>query len=148
LSEKAIASFPYVSFPLLPDEAHPGGSIAHRPLAFATITASNGASTRCIVIPDSGADACLFPLSMAILLKLDILKLPKGLTGGVGSSANTTYYDTITIDLGYGIAFSAYTGFTEAMDRLGLGLLGQNGFFEHYRVEFLLTEKIFTIESV
>jgi hypothetical protein len=101
----AIAAFPYVSFPLLANEAFPHGSMAYRPLAFATITASSGASTRCIVLPDSGADACLFPMSLAILLKLDVLKLPKGLTGGVGSSANFTYYDTITVDLGRELCF-------------------------------------------
>ena len=144
----AIATFPYVALPLPADEARPHGLIAHRPLAFATVTASNGESARCIVLPDSGADACLFPLSIAILLKLDVLKLPKALTGGVGSNANTTYYDTITIDLGSGIVFSAYTGFTPGMDQMGLGLLGQDGFFENYRVEFMLSKKIFTIESV
>ena len=99
-------------------------------------------------MPDTGADACLFPLSLAILLKLDVLKLPKALTGGVGSNANTTYYDTITIDLGSGIVFSAYTGFTQGMDQMGLGLLGQDGFFEYYRVEFLLSKNVFTIESL
>ena len=98
-------------------------------------------------MPDSGADSCLFPLSIAILLKLDVLKLPKALTGGVGSSTNVTFYDTITIDLGSGIEFSAYTGFTQGMDYMGVGLLGQDGFFEHYRVEFSLSRKVFTIES-
>ena len=144
----AIATFPYVALPLPADEARPHGLIAHRPLAFATVTASNGESARCIVLPDSGADACLFPLSIAMLLKLDVLKLPKALTGGVGSNANTTYYDTITIDLGSGIVFSAYTGFTQGMDQMGLGLLGQDGFFAHFRVEFLLSKNIFMIESV
>jgi hypothetical protein len=144
----AIFTFPYVALPLPADEARPHGLIAHRPLAFATVTASSGESARCLVMPDSGADACLFPLSLALLLKLDVLKLPKSLTGGVGSNANITYYDTITIDLGNGIAFSAYTGFTQGMDQMGLGLLGQDGFFEHFRVEFLLSQKTFTIESI
>ena len=143
----AIAIFPYFSLPLPADEAHPQGSIAHRPLAFATITGSNGSSTRCIVMSDSGADACLFPLSLEIDLKLDILGLPKGLTGGVGSSANTTCWDTIAVDLGHGIAFSVYSGFSKGMDQMGLGLLGQVGFFDRYRVEFLLSRKVFTIES-
>ncbi len=100
-----------------------------------------------MVLPDSGADACLFPLSLAILLKLDVLKLPKALTGGVGSQANVTYYDTIMIDLGEGVAFSAFSGFTQGMDSIGLGLLGQAGFFEQFRVEFLHKQKVFTIES-
>jgi hypothetical protein len=100
-----------------------------------------------MVLPDSGADACLFPLSLAILLKLDVLKLPKALTGGVGSQANVTYYDTIAIDLGSGIAFTAYSGFTNGVDSIGLGLLGQAGFFEQFRVEFQHKQKVFTIES-
>jgi hypothetical protein len=33
------------------------------------------------------------------------------------------------------------------MDQMGLGLLGQVGFFDRYRVEFLLSRKVFTIES-
>jgi hypothetical protein len=80
-------------------------------------------------------------------LKLDILRLPKGLTGGVGSSANITYWDTIAIDLGHGIIFSASTGFAQGMDQMGLGLLGQVGFFDHFRVEFQLNRRIFTVES-
>jgi len=56
-------------------------------------------------MPDSGADACVFPLSLAILLKLDVLNLPKAYTGGVGSQNNPTYYDTVTIDMGEGIVF-------------------------------------------
>ena len=83
-----------------------------------------------------------------MVLKLDVLSLPKGLTGGLGSGANITYWDTITVDLGHGIIFSAYTGFTQGMDPMGLGLLGQDGFFERYRVEFLLSKRIFTIESI
>jgi hypothetical protein len=99
-------------------------------------------------MPDSGADACLFPLSLAKLLKLDILSLPKSLTGGLGSAANLTYWETITVDLGHGIVFLAYTGFTEGMDQMGLGLLGQDGFFARYRVEFTLSKRVFTIESI
>ena len=144
----AVVAFPYVAIPLPADEAHPHGFVAHRPLAVATVTASNGESTRCMVMPDSGADACLFPLSLAILLKLDILRLPKALTGGVGGNANTTYYDTITADLGNGIAFSAYAGFTLGLEQMGLGLLGQDGFFGQYRVEFLMMRNVFTIETV
>jgi hypothetical protein len=144
----AKATYPYVSISLPVNEAYPQGTTAFRPLTFATLTAANGESIRCMVLPDSGADACLFPLSLAILLKLDVINLPKALTGGVGSQANVTYYDTITIDLGGGITFSAYVGFTQGMDPIGFGLLGQSGFFEQHKVEFNHRQKIFTVESV
>jgi hypothetical protein len=126
----AKAAYVYVPFSIEPDPAHPQGYVAHRPLAIATITATNGHSLRCIVLPDSGADACLFPLSLAIMLKLDVLLLPKSLTMGVGSQANPTYYDKLLIDMGKGIVFTAYVGFTQGMDSVGMGLLGQDGFFD------------------
>jgi hypothetical protein len=66
----------------------------------------------------------------------------------LGGGANITYWDTITIDLGHDLVFSAYTGFTEGMEPMGLGLLGQDAFFERHRVEFLLSKKVFTIESI
>ncbi len=113
----------------------------------AALTASNGEQIQFTVLPDSGADACLFPLRLASLLKIDLLRLPKALTGGVGSQSNMTYYDTLAIGLGNGIAFSAYAGFTRGLDPVGFGLLGQAGFFENHRVEFSHRRKIFTIES-
>jgi hypothetical protein len=139
---------PYSSFPVSASEVYPHGTTAHRPVALATVTASNGQSVQWIVMPDSGADACLFPLALAIVLKINILKLPKAFTGGVGSQVNVTYYDNLTIDLGNGIVFTAYVGFTQGMDQVGLGLLGQSGFFDRYNVEFLHSRKIFTIDPV
>jgi hypothetical protein len=49
--------------------------------------------------------------------------------------------------LGNGITFSAFVGFNQGMDPIGFGLLGQAGFFEKHRVEFLHSQKVFTVES-
>lgn len=144
----ARATFRYLGFPLPPNEAYPQGTVAYRPLAIATITASNRESARFVVLPDSGADACLFPLALALLLRLDVLRLPKAVTGGVGSNANVTYYDTVTIDMGSGITFTSYVGFTQAMDNVGMGLLGQGGFFEYYEVEFMHSQRTFAITTL
>jgi hypothetical protein len=144
----ATVSYPYVAFPLPANEAYPQGTVAYRPLAIATIKASNGQSLRWLVLPDSGADACLFPLSLAIMLQIDVLKLPKAITRGVGNSANVTYYDTVSIDLGDGIAFTSYVGFSEGMDQVGLGLLGQAGFFEYYTVEFKHKQRRYTVQTI
>jgi hypothetical protein len=139
-------SFAYTPVELSASEPYPHGITMYRPLMMATVTASNGKALQWLVMPDSGADACLFPMSLAVLLKLNIPSLPKTLTGGVGSSANVTYYDTISINLQNGIEFKAFVGFTEGMDGVGFGLLGQDGFFDKYDVEFLRHNKLFTIE--
>jgi hypothetical protein len=44
-------------------------------------------------------------------------------------------------------AFKTYAGFTPGMDNQGIGLLGQTGFFENFRVTFDHKARIFTIES-
>lgn len=144
----AKVAYPYESVRVAADDAHPQGFIAHRPVLFVTITASNRQSVRFSALLDSGADSCVFPLSLALLLKLDVLSLPKALTSGVGSEANTTYYDHVTIDLGNGLIFKAHAGFTSGMDAIGLGLLGQQGFFEVHHVEFRQSEGIFTVEKI
>ena len=103
---------------------------------------------RCLVCPDTGADYCVFPASFAALLGLDILRMPKNLTSGVGSTANVTYYDSLDIDLGRGIQFHSYVGFTAGMEVHGIGLLGQTGFFDYYNVSFFRSQHRFTIETI
>lgn len=102
---------------------------------------------RCIVCLDTGADHCVFPAAFALSLGIDLLTLKKQLTGGVGSTANPTYYTNLEITLGGGIQFKSYVGFTPALDAQGIGLLGQFGFFEYYNVHFRLREQRFTIET-
>jgi hypothetical protein len=143
-----IVEYPYLEIPAPPSAPFPNGQLFRRPLLVATLTAeTTGKILRCLVCPDSGADYCLFPTSFAALLGLDVLTMPKNLTIGVGSSANTTYYGTLGIDVGMGIAFKSYVGFTTGLDSVGLGLLGQAGFFEYYNVTFRYKDRRFIIES-
>jgi hypothetical protein len=114
-------AYPFFRFSIPANDPYPQGQIVFRPWVPASLTAQNGESLRCYVCLDTGADACLFPLVMAIALKLDVLSLPKAMTGGVGATTNVTYYANITIDIGHGISFPAYAGFTEGMNTQGIG---------------------------
>ena len=51
--------------------------------------------------------------------------MSQGVTGGVGNANNLTYYATIRVNVGEGLEFEALVGFTDAMDAVGFGLLGQ-----------------------
>ena len=75
----------------------------------------------CIVWPDSGADHCLLPVSFALALGLDLLKMPRQVTGGVGNTGNVTYYEKVDIDLGIGVELNALAGFTAGMEAHGIG---------------------------
>ncbi len=84
---------------------------------------------------------------MARSLGLNLAALPRSSITGVGSAENITYYATVTVDIGNGLRFVTTAGFTQGMDRAGFGLLGQQGFFENYNVEFRHRDRVFTIET-
>lgn len=85
---------------------------------------------------DSGADHCVFPQSFMSPLGLDHAKSPVEGTSGVGSTNLPTHFSDIVIDLQGLIQIPIYAGFTTGMDKLGIGLLGQAGFFEAFKITF------------
>ncbi len=139
-------SFDYYGSVLPPTAPFPEGQTAYRPAMIATLTAAGGNSFRCIVIADSGADQCVFPVSFAIALGLDPLHMLQQLTGGVGNTGNVTFYGNVTIAIANGPTFKTYAGFTSGLESQGVGLLGQQGFFENHVVTFDYKNKKFHIE--
>jgi hypothetical protein len=80
-------------------------------------------------------------------LGLDPLTIPVEQTAGVGSSSVPTQYAHVTVDI-QGIGqFAAFAGFTSGLDPVGLGLLGQMGFFERFKIAFDHANKTYTIEA-
>jgi hypothetical protein len=95
---------------------------------------------------DCGADNCAFPLSFTKALGLDPLAAPHEGTSGVGSYNVPTYFWNLEIDLQGLTRFPVFAGFTPGLDQLGLGLLGQSGFFDRFNISFNLRQGIFEIE--
>jgi hypothetical protein len=78
-------------------------------------------------------------------LGLDPLTSPVNPTAGVGSSNVLTHFANVTLDF-TAVQIAVYVGFTTGMDQHGMGLLGQAGFFENFKVTFDYKKKIFTVE--
>jgi len=94
---------------------------------------------------DSGADQCVFPLALA--LGLNPYLGPSELFGGLGSSQVPVYFWDVVVELPGITTFPVRVGFTEGLNQLGVGLLGQGGFFNRFRVNFRLNrEADFEIE--
>ena len=81
-------------------------------------------------------------------LGLDPWACPTEMIAGVGSTNIPTHYTDATLDLQGIIQYRAYVGFTTGLEQLGLGLLGQVGFFDRFRVHFRLPENKCDIEIV
>ena len=147
----AAYTFEYTAIPIVPSEAFPNGQTAYRPLVRARVVApASGSFLRCLVLADTGADHCIFPLSFASAIGLDQLQMKMQNTTGVGNTGNATYYEDIRIEIplarGMTLTFTTTAGFTAGMDQLGIGLLGQTGFFETFPTTFNHKARIFTID--
>ena len=101
----------------------------------------------CAVCLDSGSDHCLFPMSLVPSLGFDPLDMPSQPISGLGNSGNIAYFESVEIDLGNGVHFRTLAGFTKALDGGRMGLLGQVGFFENFRVTFDYTSRRFHIDT-
>jgi len=72
--------------------------------------------------------------------------LPFDQAAGVGGSGKRLFHN-ITIDLSGFAPFQVYAGFAEHLDNLGMGILGQKGFFDRFKVHFDLPQGNFEIEG-
>ena len=129
-----MASFDYVY-----DGSH------WRPRASLLITSSDKVSLQAAALVDSGADLCLFPSALALLLGLRLSQMRTAPVAGLGGRPGVAYLETVTLDLGFDILVQTEVGFTTGLNFLGIGLLGQRGFFDRFRVCFDLPGRVFTI---
>jgi hypothetical protein len=100
----------------------------------------------CYAIVDLGSDHCVFPRSFLQPLGLNPLEAPIELTTGVGSTNVPTHFVNVEIDLQGVVRFPVYAGFTTGLDAVGMGLLGQSGFFDRFVVHFKLIQGVYEIE--
>ena len=138
----------YTRIRLQPSAPFPEGQVVARPQIILRLTLPDSPTgVICAAYLDTGADHCVFPLSFAHQLDLDPTKMPAASTGGVTGRGDVCYSDIrLSIPLGGRVfAFVARVGFTEGLDALGVGLLGQTGFFDKFVVAFDRAQETFTI---
>lgn len=141
----AIYPVQYTTIPILASPAFPNGRVARRPVLLLTLIAGANRIS-CYGIVDSGADHCAFPRSFMQPLGLNPLTAPIEPTTGVGSANVPTHFVNIMADLQGIVQFPLYAGFTTGLDALGVGLLGQSGFFDQFTVHFRLAQGIYELE--
>ena len=141
-------SFDYDRYESPPSAPHPHGRTVLRPWLTARVSTVAGAPfVSCTACLDTGADDCVFPLPIAKRIGLDIASMPKGDVLGVGGKKDV-YYANVRIEIplplgqGNSMVFETRVGFVQD---LGIGLLGQVGFFDRFDVTFAQRRGIFTI---
>jgi hypothetical protein len=100
-----------------------------------------------LVLIDSGADYCIFHASVGEQLGLDI-KSGKLLTfWGTSGEPQKAYFHETTFKIG-GISHTCNVGFSYDIEKLAYGLLGQDGFFNKWKVKFEYQKENIEIKEI
>lgn len=88
-----------------------------------------------LVLIDSGADYCIFHAKMGELLELDIKSGTPLTFYGTSGQPQKAYFHNIEFKIG-GHKHKCKVGFSYDMEKLAYGLLGQDGFFDKWLIQF------------
>jgi hypothetical protein len=146
---------PYTILPVQPDTAFPQRSAIRRPIV-ALLLQKNNHSLIAYAVADTGADLCVFPASFATALGILIPTSRVSVFSGSGDLAQTAYFEQVQATIlpmdspgiepdQEPITFPLFVGFCETLEHLGMGLLGQEGFFSQYQVTFHNAQSYFEI---
>ena len=131
--------FRYTEIPNQQDPARP----FHRPYLIVRLT--NGTKHKDVIsLVDSGADLCLFHSDIGKLIGIDVEAGSEVAFQGVSGSNGIGYLHSIDLNVRGMSSISLEVGFTDSM-AVGTGLLGQQGFFEQFRISFQLKNRFFEI---
>lgn len=126
--------FVYERVAVVPCPAFPEGKVTLRPIV-PLILEHAGVKIEYGALVDSGADFCIFHSLVGEVLGLDVTRGKEANFGGVGGRGMVAYFHTIRLHIG-SYAGDFYCGFTRDIPPDGYGILGQVGFFDHFRVLF------------
>ena len=144
-------SFDYTPVPLPASDPFPQGQVVFRPYLDASIVSPHGFSFYAWI--DSGADNCVFPISFAQRLGLDLGNMKRNTASGIGNSANLCFYGEVTVKIhisplaGPSLTFKTYAAFTSGLEGRGYALFGQSGFFESFQAHFDYSRKVFEVTT-
>ena len=134
---------------LLPHMKHKFGyvkaGIWYRPVISVTLRC-NKIEFKYLALLDSGADFNIFHGDIAKILKIDLSKLKNPMKfGGIKEGAHGLGYFT-AIDVGIENEFkNTPVVFSNDISQNGYGILGQQGFFNNYKISFDYTKKKYFI---
>lgn len=126
--------FQYERVRVVPCPAFPDGHTTLRPIIVVSLE-YNGVVRRYQTLVDSGADFCIFHSLVGELLGLDVEYGKEARFEGVGGGSMRAYFHTITVRIGE-YTYQLYCGFSRDIPADGYGILGQVGFFDHFKVTF------------
>jgi hypothetical protein len=133
--------FSYANFVATPDGAFPTRNGLRRPV-IALVLRNGERYFTTMAIVDSGSDFCIFPSSVARKLGISIPNERATLFSGTSEAPQMAFFAVVRATIWNAnenevpIDFELYAGFCDTLEHIGLGLLGQEGFFSRFVVGF------------
>ena len=106
----------------------------------------NGKQIRYEALIDSGADFNIFNAEIGELLGINVRDGKKVQFSGIAGEPFEVYLHNLTLEVG-GWQYKITSGFSYEISPYGFGILGQKGFFDLFRVEFIFSRGIIEITS-
>jgi hypothetical protein len=137
--------FAYSRFPCNPTEPFPNQHSILRPVIDIAIIYKDQ-RIRVVALVDSGADWCLFPASIGEQLKIPVDQGKKIQFRGA-TATGMAYCHEVTLEVG-GWGHNCLVGFSSDLDKMNVyPILGHNGFFDHYEVNFNFKKEIIEVKK-
>ncbi len=146
---------PFSFLPVPSDTAFPHRTEIKRPVV-ALLLEKGDPKVVVFAVVDSGADLCVFPASMARDLGMEIPNSRSSAFSGSGDTTQMAYFEEVRATImpmdgpnidpnQQPLTFPLYAGFCDTLEHVGMGLLGQEGFFSRFTVRFNNAESYFEI---
>ena len=146
---------PYSELPAAPDAAFPNRTHVFRPIVALQIE-KDDRQVVVFAIVDSGADQCVFPASIAEALGISIPNAHASAFSGSSDNPQIAYYEQVQATIlpmdgphiepdQEPLTFPLFAGFCETLEHVGMGLLGQDGFFSRFAIQFSAAQNYFEI---
>ena len=126
--------FSYKRLDVVPCPAFPDTHNTLRPI-IPVVLEYGGMKIDYEALVDSGADFCIFHSLVGDIIGIDVESGKEAGFGGVGGAGMRAYFHTVKVYVG-DYSYDLYCGFTRDIPADGYGILGQVGFFDHFKVNF------------
>jgi hypothetical protein len=141
--------------PAKPDAAFPQRTGVSRPIV-ALLLEKDDKQMIVFALVDSGADSCVFPASVAETLGIPIPNQSVSVFSGSSDKPQIAYYEQIQASIlpmdspgiepnQPSLTFPLFAGFCDTLEHVGMGLLGQEGFFSRFGIHFHASQDYFEI---
>lgn len=131
----------YRKFPAQPTEPFPRRTNVSRPVVPITLI-HDQRRVRYLALIDSGADYCIFHAEIGEQIGLQIESGKRLSFFGSSGQEQSAFFHEIKIEVG-GHEIPCFAGFSRELQSLPYGILGQEGFFDNFKITFdYLKDKI------